>query len=333
MAVVKKRPYGRFVKGVKKARHGKRAAATSTSRRPRKNRKRGPGRRIKRSTRPRVSHHSYFDAMHRRDVPIPHHDLGGGFVTLKSCLRTYWDASDAANGTKTYMLIFFSRSALRCCQITPDRGFVPLNDRALHGSQPPSHVKPFCQSVRIRNVSKALDVGGTVRFAVCSQPLAFEHDATNYGKVSEGTLATIAHIMESGRARTLTGHELRTTHKFVLSPADMDQYTKFQQFIDLDSWGSSVENAVKATYYNAVDDACRTVLSQTYLVIEFNTFGANVRYDVAIHETSAARYVDGTGLSRFHAPTTVAGRNPHFEQQAAAALGAASSGNVGMAEG
>lgn len=211
--------------------------------------------------------------------------------------------STATHPDKDYMLAVFNGSpgayVGRCYSVSTENatastvkfwnmtsaGFDPH-----YGAEPsapsasrPDHAMCAKFSVRIRNISKAIDVGGVVRVLNMSAGTS-----GNSAKIPE--LINLIHYVEAHpRTVTFGASELRSTHQFDTHPVDQNRYHSFQKpSEDILGWDAALENPAMST-----------------IVMVIPVF-ANNQYEVTANGHYYARYDVSGPLANMASPPPIA---------------------------
>lgn len=170
---------------------------------------------------------------------------------------------------------------------------------------------PLRGSLRIRNITEALAVGGLVRvlrfnggMQINTDPAGSNHDSPN-GVGDVGQFMKLCDMVrDSSRTKTLSGHELRAAHQSNSYPADFVKCMAFENNIPI------AEAIARPGYCTLV-----------YLIEDYASSSAQVNntYEININVQRAARYGPGTLLAGMSRELTVK-PHPQGEAHAPAAL-------------
>lgn len=146
---------------------------------------------------------------------------------------------------------------------------------------------PLRGSVRMRNVTEAVAVGGEVRVLRFNGGLALGHDVpTSHGTLSPdmgvAEYVSICEMMrETKRTHSFDGAELRTTHQSNTYPADLIRAMTFQTDV---SFSEACARPGYCTLLILIDD------------FRASSTGLNNTYSLGINVQKAARFTPGTLL-------------------------------------
>lgn len=176
---------------------------------------------------------------------------------------------------------------------TTDAAHLDGNPDALN-ADPARRVEniPLRLSVRIRNVTEALSVGGMVRILRYNGGLQFNNDSTPASGVPDinapdlfAYQAIIDMIRGAQRTKHMGGHELTTTHQTNSYPADFIRSMTFETDI---TFAEGVARPSYNTVLILIDD------------FETATGGKNNSYEVNVVAQKAGRFSPGTLLYSKH---------------------------------
>jgi hypothetical protein len=191
-------------------------------------------------------------------------------------------------------------------------------DPAKHDKRPTRNVEsiPLRGSLRMRNISEALYLGGSVRFMRYNGSLTLREDT--YGDSVTGPLSVASFvelaetIRDSPRTRVFTGKKLVVAHQSNSYPADFVRSMRFES-------GKALEAAFE---YPAYCTVC-------VLIDNFTTnTGVNNTYEFNFNVQKAARFGPGTLLAGMQREIRVLRNDVHHlrESQAEAARPVGSTG-------
>jgi hypothetical protein len=155
---------------------------------------------------------------------------------------------------------------------------------------------PLRGSIRIRNMTEALSVGGSVKILRYNGGLSFNADNTGtntdnpaHAPDVDAFLSVCSMIRDAERTHAFTGHELTKTHQINTHPADFVRAMTF-------SADTHFTEAVRNPRYNTVLILIDDFLSSTGATARNNT------YEITMRVHRAARFTMGSILHSLQKP-------------------------------
>lgn len=156
-------------------------------------------------------------------------------------------------------------------------------------TEPPLEMRTFRSSVRIRNVTKADNVGGSIQLIQTATPLEIDWASTTSGDITStyfGELKTM--ITQSSKSREYSGGEFCTGDKtLIMCPATLDGYQSWKSF-NSDSGWSGLQIS---TNLGQTSMSMQTLMIYLPQNTEVNTYNFTICSQVAL------RYPVGTILN------------------------------------
>lgn len=167
-------------------------------------------------------------------------------------------------------------------------GSHPANATQLISANPLS-VRPLRLAVRLRCVTKAQDVAGSIRVLVCGQPFQWIFSGSDLN-VTEAMQDTVRDMMKSNaHVKSYTAQELTSTKEFVLPPASSVEQKDWHPYklLGLTSGGAVVSS----------DSAIQTNLEESgniapmcTMVIEFPSVATTQQWEYTVFSQDFVRF-------------------------------------------
>ena len=317
-----KRKIGAFAKRFIKKRKTTKSARTGTKRKaatPAAPRKR---RAVTKTTRTR---HAGFSPVFNRNIVYPHSIAP--YVKVHSRVNGSLQ-TQTASGAESYVLAFFSDSAIRGIRLVP------------YGAQPGTFMTqdlivdalntatlelcgPLGLAINVRNLTRADAVSGSVRCLVTPCPMTWQLSDTNPDIPSSAFISNLRGLMSSNPSvKTYTAEDFRTTKSFSSFPANVVKCMDYQDHhtvLPRDNGDQSVHNNIHTT------SALKEMI-QACIILQFSESSAPNQYDFTIHDASRGRFNEGSIMASQHTVPSVVHPDVHNN----AVRAAASSAGVAM---
>lgn len=234
----------------------------------------------------------FFDAMHRRDMPVPVPGTQGAFVTVPSVCRRDFSTSDA---TSVFVIIQWTQTLNRGMIFTNNRNVNHQTNSIISGALMtghPSAVRPLAMSLRVRNTSVFTAMQGSVRVLCTPEALEYEFEPGDISKVTSNFLFEVSSMIDNHpKTKSYTANDFASTKCFVIPPASQVAYKDYQPYVPItQTFG---ENDQLKSNQAFIDSAERAPMNTT--ILEFNaTVGGVNNYDLCVHSQDACRFPANT---------------------------------------
>jgi len=160
-------------------------------------------------------------------------------------------------------------------------------------TEPPLEMRTFRSSVRIRNVTKADDVGGSIQLIQTATPLEISWANTNSADITSDYFGELkSMITQSSKSREYSGQEFCTGDKtLVMCPATLDGYQSWKNFITPSLTESGWSSLQISTNLGQTSMSMQNLLIYFPQGTEVNTYNFTICSQVAV------RYPIGTILN------------------------------------
>ena len=200
--------------------------------------------------------------------------------------------------------------------------FGPHNAKAVDGGQPVS-LRPLRMAIRLRNISSAQHVGGTIRTLLAEDTPSIDlseetsnNEQVHHIRVSEDTKNRWYSFVNTAHAsHTFSASEVRMTHRWVLKPG---QEIPFRSYHDFQNPNHQSENHGDVGIMETMLTFGRKQEPLTALVF-FIPGSANNTYELTVHFQDACQYEPSSPLHGQSRPPP--GANTNSFNNGVAALG------------
>ena len=279
--------------------------------------------RKKRAT-PRATSHRGFNPVFNKNIVYPHSI--SPYVKVHSRANGSLQTQTAV-GMESYVLAFFSDSAIRGIRMVPygnPTGSYMTSDLIVDALNTATLelCGPLGLSVNVRNLTRADSVSGSVRVLVTPCPMTWSLSDTNPDIPSSTFISNLRGMMSSSPSvRTFTAEHFRETKSFSSYPANVVKCMDYQDHHTV----LPRDNADQSVHNNLHTTAALKEMITACIILQFSESSAPNQYEYSLHSADRCRFNEGSVMATQHTVPSIVHPDVH---NLAVRAAASSAGNA-----